>query len=253
MAYDCGLGNCFVEPINGTAQCVCDNKLTTYCSDSQCMTYDCGLGNCFVEPINGTAQCVCDNKQTTYCSAGNCQCLNGGKCVTRIDGQVVCECIGQWTGEFCQESQCMTYDCGLGNCFVEPINGTAQCVCDNKLTTYCSESQCMTYDCGLGNCFVEPINGTAQCVCDNKQTTYCSTGNCQCLNGGKCVTSIDGQVVCECIGQWTGEFCQESQCMTYDCGLGNCFVEPINGTAQCVCDNKQTTYCSGKQRNYVTN
>ncbi|VDI47164.1 slit 1 [Mytilus galloprovincialis] len=77
----------------------------------------------------------------------------------------------------------------------------------------------------------------------------CNPDNCQCFNGGKCIPSGDGKVVCDCIGQWTGEFCLESQCTTYDCGFGNCFVEPINGTAQCVCDNKQPTYCPGKQFN----
>ncbi|XP_076109587.1 uncharacterized protein LOC143078619 [Mytilus galloprovincialis] len=77
----------------------------------------------------------------------------------------------------------------------------------------------------------------------------CNPDNCKCFNGGKCVTSGDGKVVCDCIGEWTGEFCLESQCMTYDCGFGNCFVEPMNGTAQCVCDNKKPTYCPGKQYN----
>ncbi|XP_052062869.1 slit homolog 1 protein-like isoform X2 [Mytilus californianus] len=75
----------------------------------------------------------------------------------------------------------------------------------------------------------------------------CNPDNCRCFNGGKCITSGDGKVVCDCIGEWTGEFCQESQCMTYDCGFGNCFVEPMNGTAQCVCGNKQPTYCPGKR------
>lgn len=74
----------------------------------------------------------------------------------------------------------------------------------------------------------------------------CIPSYCRCLNGGKCITGDDGKVVCQCIGRWSGKFCQESQCMTYDCGFGNCLVEPINGTAQCVYDTKKPTFCPGK-------
>ncbi|CAC5425783.1 unnamed protein product [Mytilus coruscus] len=39
----------------------------------------------------------------------------------------------------------------------------------------------------------------------------CIPDNCPCFNGGKCVTSGSGQM-CDCIGHWTGEFCQDNVC-----------------------------------------
>ncbi|VDI69934.1 Hypothetical predicted protein [Mytilus galloprovincialis] len=40
--------------------------------------------------------------------SANFQCFNGGKHVTRSNGHVVCECIGNWTGNFCQGSEKVT-------------------------------------------------------------------------------------------------------------------------------------------------
>ncbi|CAG2204925.1 ELFN2 [Mytilus edulis] len=65
------------------------------------------------------------------CNPDNCKCFNGGTCVTKETGLVICDCIGQWTGEFCQDSQCISHNCGFGDCFIEPMNGTAQCVFDD--------------------------------------------------------------------------------------------------------------------------
>ncbi|CAC5412443.1 SLIT2 [Mytilus coruscus] len=76
------------------------------------------------------------------CNSNNFQCFNGGTYVTREDRFVVCECIGHWTGEFCQDSQCLSYDCGFGDCFIEPINGTAQCLCGQIYVNYCPGKLC---------------------------------------------------------------------------------------------------------------
>ncbi|CAC5387137.1 PXDN [Mytilus coruscus] len=73
------------------------------------------------------------------CNPDTCHCFNGGKCVTMANGLAVCDCIGEWTGELCQESQCISHDCGFGNCYIEPMNGTAQCVCDDTYINYCPE------------------------------------------------------------------------------------------------------------------
>ncbi|CAC5373503.1 unnamed protein product [Mytilus coruscus] len=73
------------------------------------------------------------------CNPNSCQCFNGGTCVTRDNGPVDCDCTGYWTGEFCQESQCTSYDCGFGDCYIEPVNGTAQCVCDDIHVNYCTD------------------------------------------------------------------------------------------------------------------
>ncbi|XP_071139748.1 slit homolog 1 protein-like [Mytilus edulis] len=71
------------------------------------------------------------------CNPDNCKCFNGGKCVTKETGLVICDCIGQWTGEFCQDSQCISHDCGFGDCFIESMNGTAQCVFDDTFINNC--------------------------------------------------------------------------------------------------------------------
>ncbi|XP_076082038.1 uncharacterized protein LOC143052812 [Mytilus galloprovincialis] len=82
--------------------------------------------------------------------------------------------------------------------------------------------------------------------------TKCNPDNFQCFNGGKHVTRSNGHVVCECIGNWTGSFCQESRCISHDCGFGNCYIEPVNGTAQCVFEDRCINCCPG-MFGYVTN
>ncbi|CAC5373501.1 unnamed protein product [Mytilus coruscus] len=86
---------------------------------------------------NGTSVVSLQLAALQKCNPNNCQCFNGGTCVTREDGFVVCDCIGHWTGEFCQESQCISYDCGFGDCYIEPVNGTAQCLCGDRYVNDC--------------------------------------------------------------------------------------------------------------------
>ncbi|VDI25153.1 Hypothetical predicted protein, partial [Mytilus galloprovincialis] len=40
---------------------------------SQCTSYDCGFGYCYIEPVNGTAQCVCDDRYVNYCPGAACK------------------------------------------------------------------------------------------------------------------------------------------------------------------------------------
>ncbi|CAC5412475.1 unnamed protein product [Mytilus coruscus] len=51
---------------------------------------------------NGTLVKSLQVAALTKCNPDNFQCFNGGKPVTRSNGHVVCECIGNWTGNFCQ-------------------------------------------------------------------------------------------------------------------------------------------------------
>ncbi|CAG2250825.1 unnamed protein product [Mytilus edulis] len=59
---------------------------------------------------NGTMVISLRSSELDKCNPDNCKCFNSGKCMTRSNGHVVCECIGNWTGELCQESQCISYD-----------------------------------------------------------------------------------------------------------------------------------------------
>ncbi|VDI13830.1 Hypothetical predicted protein, partial [Mytilus galloprovincialis] len=72
----------------------------------------------------------------------------------------------------------------------------------------------------------------------------CRPDNCQCFNSGKCV-AMGYELICDCLGQWTGTFCQDSQCTSYNCGFGDCYIEPVNGTAQCLCADRYVNYCPG--------
>ncbi|CAC5420892.1 unnamed protein product [Mytilus coruscus] len=65
---------------------------------------------------NGTFVISLRPVELEKCNPNSCQCFNGGTCRTRNDGLVDCDCIGHWTGEFCQESQCTSYYCGFGDC-----------------------------------------------------------------------------------------------------------------------------------------
>ncbi|CAG2226769.1 unnamed protein product [Mytilus edulis] len=86
---------------------------------------------------NGTLVTSLQSAALEACHPDNClQCFNGGKCVA-MGYTLICECIGQWTGKFCQESQCTSYDCGFGDCYIEPVNGTAQCLCDDRYVNFC--------------------------------------------------------------------------------------------------------------------
>ncbi|CAG2203632.1 unnamed protein product [Mytilus edulis] len=90
---------------------------------------------------NGTLVTSLQSAALEACHPDNClQCFNGGKCVA-MGYTLICECIGQWTGKFCQESQCTSYDCGFGDCYIEPVNGTAQCLCDDRYVNFCPEEQ----------------------------------------------------------------------------------------------------------------
>ncbi|CAG2238096.1 unnamed protein product [Mytilus edulis] len=85
---------------------------------------------------NGTLVTSLQSAVLDTCHPDNCQCFNGGKCVA-MGYELICDCIGQWTGTFCQESQCTSYDCGFGDCYIEPVNGTAQCLCGDRYVNYC--------------------------------------------------------------------------------------------------------------------
>ncbi|CAG2236033.1 unnamed protein product [Mytilus edulis] len=85
---------------------------------------------------NGTSIISLQSDALEICNPDNCKCFNGGECMA-IGSALVCDCIGQWTGEFCQESQCTSYDCGYGDCYIEPENGTAQCLCGDRYVNYC--------------------------------------------------------------------------------------------------------------------
>ncbi|VDI76895.1 Hypothetical predicted protein [Mytilus galloprovincialis] len=88
---------------------------------------------------NGTLVTSLQSAVLDICHPDNCpQCLNGGKCEA-MGYELICDCIGQWTGTFCQESQCTSYDCGFGDCYIEPVNGTAQCLCRDRYVNYCPE------------------------------------------------------------------------------------------------------------------
>ncbi|CAG2249933.1 unnamed protein product [Mytilus edulis] len=94
--------------------------------------------------------------------------------------ELICDCIGQWTGTFCQESQCTSYDCGFGDCYIEPVNGTAQCLCGDRYVNYCPASRSMSqndieadYVKGdrEGNKCIAMVSGTSV-------TANCSRGEC---------------------------------------------------------------------------
>ncbi|VDI82867.1 Hypothetical predicted protein [Mytilus galloprovincialis] len=92
-------------------------------------------------------------------------------------------------------------------------------------------------------------NGTLVTSLQSDELETCNPDNCQCFNGGKCVAK-GHELICDCIGKWTGIFCQESQCTSYDCGFGDCYIEPVNGTAQCLCDDIYVNFCPGKLCNF---
>ncbi|CAG2195338.1 unnamed protein product [Mytilus edulis] len=87
-------------------------------------------------------------------------------------------------------------------------------------------------------------NGTLITSLQSPALDICNPDNCHCFNGGKCVAN-GNELACDCIGQWTGAFCQESPCISHDCGFGNCYIEPVNGTAQCLCDDRHVNFCPG--------
>ncbi|XP_076082039.1 uncharacterized protein LOC143052813 [Mytilus galloprovincialis] len=87
-------------------------------------------------------------------------------------------------------------------------------------------------------------NGTLITSLQSPALEICNPDNCHCFNGGKCVAN-GNELACDCIGQWTGAFCQESPCVSHDCGFGNCYIEPVNGTAQCLCADRHVNFCPG--------
>ncbi|XP_076081403.1 coadhesin-like [Mytilus galloprovincialis] len=217
---------------------LCNNPVPSssgfYCNGKSFGVLNCSIARCAVDGSWGgwskwsDCNATCDGgvqKRTRTCnnpypSAGGSAC-SGMADQILICAESDCPVLGAWS-EWGVWSLCST-SCGSGN-------RTRNRLCDNPPPSHGGEY----------------CNGKTLDT-DTCNTHECPTDNCLCFNGGKCVTSNDGKVVCDCIGQWTGEFCLESQCMTYDCGFGNCLVEPMNGTAQCVCGNKQPTYCTGKR------
>ncbi|VDI69933.1 Hypothetical predicted protein [Mytilus galloprovincialis] len=94
---------------------------------------------------NGTLVTSLQPAVLETCHPDNCpQCFNGGKCGA-MGYELICDCIGQWTGTFCQETQCTSYDCGFGDCYIDPVNGTAQCLCRDRYVNYCPGTLCYFY------------------------------------------------------------------------------------------------------------
>ncbi|CAC5419720.1 unnamed protein product [Mytilus coruscus] len=66
--------------------------------------------------------------------------------------------------EKCNHNHCISHDCGLGTCYIEPMNGTAQCVFDDTYIKYCPEDEDAECDDRITNKRIKRLVNDIICV-----------------------------------------------------------------------------------------
>jgi len=163
------------------------------CGDNNCMH-----GTCDNVPETPTCQCD-EGWEGPNCDyAPQCDgvtCSNAGTC-DAITG--ACVCVGNWSGENCDEDLCENVDCGdHGSC------QAGICVCTDGFTGPSCETAppCYGVDCNNhGSC--NPSNN--QCVCEgNWDGATCNVDLCENISCGERGTCVRGQ--CQCEAGWVSD------------------------------------------------
>ncbi|XP_076452127.1 uncharacterized protein LOC143287751 [Babylonia areolata] len=144
------INDCAPDSCNKRGTCIDGvNRFTCDCVDNYegdrcerqvqdgCSTFPCG-GNSTCRPVNDYhRQCDCFPGFTgPLCDTeiNECEpepCLNGGKCVDKVDG-FECQCHPNFTGQRCQNpaKHCITTSCGVSDdCIDDPVTGLPMCIC----------------------------------------------------------------------------------------------------------------------------
>ncbi|XP_022647927.1 sushi, von Willebrand factor type A, EGF and pentraxin domain-containing protein 1-like isoform X3 [Varroa destructor] len=218
--------------------------------------YPCPTG--YHQPLKGQKGCIPATVETSHnhseylpfnaCFLSPCQ--NDATCIP-MDKHFACTCLPGYTGSYCEKriDECALLPCGLNaTCVLHETSGYT-CLCPPGLRGQnCDEdvNECALSSCLNGATCVN-IFGSFQCICPDGYTGLtcsedideCSqqrygqfTPNLHtpplCHNGGQCV-NIPGSFRCECLDEFTGQYCEHLSCDCQNggsCSLGKCFCRP---------------------------
>jgi len=169
------------------------------------------VADCSGRGVCQNGKCLCTDSTGDHCQFRTCpaNCSNNGKC-DETTGK--CMCLPGYTGEACEQLDCVPKDC----------NGHGTCVRNETKVPFCRcEKGWIGPKCDVELC-PRDCSGRGLCV---KGKCYCNAGfrgdNCEegpvceapgCGPHGKCIAISDGRVGCACEEGWTGQLCDKPTC-----------------------------------------
>lgn len=216
-------------------------------SASKCLTFCHNGARC---TSNGECLCPSGFKGDTCQECDDLMCENNGTCMRNEAGHSHCKCSKEYTGVRCEKGVCEGYCNDHGECTVHL--DLVKCKCDKGFFgRQCELEVCTGYCLNGGSCTID-FNRTKTCQCPgNFRGPRCNLNgedlcaDITCQNGGVCKTAPN-RAYCKCTGDWTGEYCQESQhssidddsiCVNYCLNGGVCQMDDHH-TAACHCVNE---------------
>ncbi|XP_072021345.1 uncharacterized protein [Amphiura filiformis] len=208
---------------------------------NDCQSNPCQNGGVCADETN-TYTCQCPiGFMGTHCESAvnDCEpvnpCLNGGECITQIEGYYTCVCLAGFAGTHCGTNvdDCLPTTCMHGGICNDGVD-TYTCTClhgfiGDKCELYAND--CEPNPCVNGG-FCETVNRFFTCQCLTGFTgTRCETNinDCQpnpCLNGGVCADETN-TYTCQCPIGFMGTHCESA--------VNNCDpVNPCQNGGQCI-------------------
>ena len=195
--------------------------------------------------MNGYINSHCLKSLDETCFGRRNICQNNGTCVLKsahlyVDHpQSECQCADGYSGQWCEDDQCLELNCQNNGTCERLADGRAKCLCNE----YWSGSQCEddVNECeeekGIclnnGTCLNYP--GDYQCQCsENYLGKHCEEKHIclersPCLNEGKCFVDEENYY-CECSTNFTGMICELLTCESVPCEHnGTCLPDADQG------------------------
>ena len=250
-----GIGNynCICEPGYGGKNCtlrrdpcsqqsnLCKNGgVCSECEDNSCQRrYSC---SCLSGWTGYNCSINIDDCAFTKTNEG---CLNGAKCIDKIDAYE-CFCADGYEGEHCEIN---INECDPNPCWYQfnctDLVADYQCDCVGTSGKNCEEDidECSdgTAKCQNGGDCVN-IPRSYECKCPpgfggkdcEREIRPCDSEPCQ--NMGQCSDVDTLTYSCDCMGGYTGTNCsiESPVCEQFECNAGTCFE--IEGKPTCKCD-----------------
>lgn len=228
---NCKNGECKVNIITGTTECICNDGYTgEYCDiESECIK-KCKNGQC-IKNLNEEYECKCnDGYYSEFCEYNNCENNCKGQCVIR-NSQIYCVCELGFVGDNCEKceigyysEECLPCNCPQNQICNEGLQGTGRCKSPDLCIT---NEQCnlIQNECAGGLCIEDENENRKKCKCYSEYYgEYCENKCKNCGMHGKCDSGSKGTGKCICDQGYTGETCEKTTCDENICKNGQCII-----------------------------